>query len=231
MRFNSAHEFLLYVDGKSMWGGECVQLFNGFMKEMYGSENQIFCTASGYAKDIWNQRKTNGVLKFFDEVPVNKMVDGDWVIYDNCKYAQHSHIGMFRKDNGNGTFVCLQQNDYRHPKSTAQDNNTYDGIMGALRLKDWHKEEKENNIKYLNLNPEADTWRVYPMNVVPTVGNECKTLYPSKFNGLSYTIKGYTQSNVAIIETRDYGQVQIYIGQDVANMFSITDSPVYGLVK
>ena len=95
----------------------------------------------------------------------------------------------------------------------------------------YHKEEKENNIKYLNLNPEADTWRVYAMNVAPVKGNECKELMPSKFGGLSYTVKGYTQPNVAIIETRDYGQVQIYIGKDVANMFSITDSPVYGLVK
>lgn len=69
------------------------------------------------------------------------------------------------------------------------------------------------------------------MNVAPVIGNECKILYPSKFGGLSYTLKGYTQTNVAIIETRDYGQVQIYIGQDVSSMFSITDSPIYGLVK
>lgn len=104
---------------------------------------------------------------------------------------------------------------------------------------EWKKESEVNipqpqpssNIQYLNLSPKADTWRVYTMNVAPVVGNECKILYPSKFGGLSYTLKGYTQTNVAIIETRDYGQVQIYIGQDVANMFSITDSPVYGLVK
>ena len=91
--------------------------------------------------------------------------------------------------------------------------------------------EPSSNIQYLNLNPKADTWRVYPINVAPVKGNECKILYPSRFNGLSYTIKGYTQSNVAIIETRDYGQVQIYIGQDVSNMFDITNSPIYGLVK
>jgi murein DD-endopeptidase MepM/ murein hydrolase activator NlpD len=82
--------------------------------------------------------------------------------------------------------------------------------------------------KYINLSPEADTWRVYPMNVAPVVGNECKQLLPKQFGGLTYTIKGYTQSNVAIIETRDYGQVQIFIGHPLAE---VTDSPKYGLVK
>ena len=82
--------------------------------------------------------------------------------------------------------------------------------------------------KYLNLNPEADTWRVYPMNVAPVVGNECKELLPKQFGGLSYTIQGYTMDNVAIIETRDYGQVQIYTAHQLA---SITNSPIYGLVK
>lgn len=87
---------------------------------------------------------------------------------------------------------------------------------------------KEDTVKYLNLNHQADTWRVYAMNVAPVVGNECSMLYPSRFNGLSYTILGYTMDDVAIIETRDYGEVQIYINSPLA---SITDSPVYGLVK
>ena len=138
MKWNNADEFFQYVNGKSMWGGQCVQLFNGFMGEMY-NDTQIYCTEDGYADDIWEQRKTNGVLNYFDEVAIDQMVDGDWVIYGKCNFAPVSHIGMFRKDNGDGTFICLQQNDARHPESTGQDNNPYDGIIGALRLKDWHK--------------------------------------------------------------------------------------------
>ena len=84
---------------------------------------------------------------------------------------------------------------------------------------------------YLNLNSNIDTWRVYPMNVAPVKGNECMFLKPSKFGGLSYTIKGYTQPNVAIIETRDFGQVQIFIGAGTEGKYSITNSPVYDLVK
>lgn len=69
------------------------------------------------------------------------------------------------------------------------------------------------------------------MNVDPIVGNECSMLYPSKFEGLSYTIKGYSKNNVEIIETKDYGIVQIYIGQDISNMFNITKHPIYNLIK
>ena len=85
-----------------------------------------------------------------------------------------------------------------------------------------------NKVKYLNLSIEADTWRVYKLDVAPVIGNECKKLLPSKFGGLSYTVKGYTSESVAIISTRDFGDVQIYIKHVLA---SITDSPIYGLVN
>lgn len=87
---------------------------------------------------------------------------------------------------------------------------------------------KPCEVEYLNLNAEADTWRIYPMGVSPIVGNECGVLYPSKFGGLSYTVKGYTMNEVAIIETRDYGQVQIFINTPLADLSS---TPRYDLVK
>lgn len=144
MRWNSPHEFYLDVDGKSVGGGQCVQLFNTFMSEMYGVE--ILCTDSGYAKDIWNQKEYNGMLNYYDVVPVDKMVDGDWAVYGNCDYAPYSHIAMFRLDNGDGTGIFLQQNDSRHPLYTGQDINPYAGIMGAFRLRDWH--QVDARVKY-----------------------------------------------------------------------------------
>ena len=51
------------------------------------------------------------------------------------------------------------------------------------------------------------------MNVVPVVGNECGKLLPSKFGGLTYDILGWTQPDVAIIQTRDFGKVQIYVAK------------------
>ena len=151
-------------------------------------------------------------------------------------YAIGNHCHM---EIGKGEYVgtWFKNNDGVYMLYNAVKPNEYlcvpdDYVIRADGGYKWRKEsEVVEPVQYLNLSPEADTWRVYTMDVVPVVGNECKELLPSKFGGLSYTIKGYTQPNVAIIETRDFGQVQIYIGQDVSNMYSITNQPVYGLVK
>ncbi len=65
----------------------------------------------------------------------------------------------------------------------------------------------------LYLPRSAKTWRVYPMGVPPVVGNECGKLLPSKFGGLTYDIEGFTMPDVAVIQTRDFGKVQIYVAK------------------
>lgn len=57
----------------------------------------------------------------------------------------------------------------------------------------------------------ATSWRVYKVGDKPIKGNECGFLKPSKFGGLEYNILGYSSKDVAIIQTRDFGKVQIYI--------------------
>ncbi|MEN2465190.1 N-acetylmuramoyl-L-alanine amidase [Ornithinibacillus sp. JPR2-1] len=64
--------------------------------------------------------------------------------------------------------------------------------------------------KYLHLPSSINSWRVYPLEVSPVKGNEVGFLNPGKFGGLTYEILGSTQAHVYIIETRDFGRVQIY---------------------
>ena len=81
---------------------------------------------------------------------------------------------------------------------------------------DWKKatDVKEPSISLtLYLPGSATTWRVYPIGVAPVVGNECGKLLPSKFGGLTYDIEGWSQPDVAIIQTRDFGKVQIYVAK------------------
>lgn len=77
----------------------------------------------------------------------------------------------------------------------------------------WESEVQETqpSVATLILPASAESWRVYPMDKAPIVGNECGKLLPSKFGGLEYEIKGWTQPDVAIIDTRDFGRVQIYV--------------------
>lgn len=90
------------------------------------------CTKSGYVIDIWTERKTSGILNEYKEVS-RPYRDGDIIIFDRCKQAPLSHICIFRKDNGNGTFVALGQNQGAPGGVFNQINMTYDGIAGALR--------------------------------------------------------------------------------------------------
>ena len=194
------------IDVDGAYENQCVDLFNYFNKLMNGGV-YINCRPSGYAKSIYENRANNGVLNYYDVVPINKMQDGDWAIWGNCKAAPDSHIAMFRRDNGNDTGVFLSQT-YR--QVVVEQNISYFGLIGALRPKQY----ASNNIgttQKVYLPAAATSWRIYPLDKQPTKGNECGYLKPSKFGGLEYDILGWSMKDVAIIQTRDYGKVQIYI--------------------
>lgn len=59
--------------------------------------------------------------------------------------------------------------------------------------------------------PAVPAWRVYPLNKPPVVGNEVGKIAPAKFGGLTYPIISMPNPNVAIIKTRDFGTVQIWV--------------------
>jgi len=196
--------------------GQCVSLIQQYISQCLEQPAK----ARGNAKD-WIQSYVNEGLGH----TVSDQRTGDIIVFPN-EADGYGHIAIYTDGK------LYDQNNLRHDNGCAGYVDIFSWDFVTLRPNtDVIVSEPISNIQYLNLSPKADTWRVYPMNVAPVIGNECKILYPSKFGGLSYTLKGYTQTNVAIIETRDYGQVQIYIGQDVSSMFSITDSPIYGLVK
>lgn len=67
--------------------------------------------------------------------------------------------------------------------------------------------------KTVTLPSSASSWRVYPTNKAPVIGNECGYLYPSKFGGLTYDILATPQTDVVTIQTRDYGKVNIYVAK------------------
>ena len=74
--------------------------------------------------------------------------------------------------------------------------------------------KEPSNTQTLILPASADSWRVYSLNVAPVVGNECAKLAPKKYGGLEYEIKGWTQPDVAIIDTLMFGRVKIYVASN-----------------
>ncbi|MDC4240878.1 N-acetylmuramoyl-L-alanine amidase [Clostridium tertium] len=81
-----------------------------------------------------------------------------------------------------------------------------------------------SNKKYLNLKPHVTSWRVYPLDKAPVVGNECAKLAPATYGGLSYKILE-DKGDIKIIKTEMFGKVQIYAPRD--NDSSITENPIY----
>lgn len=72
----------------------------------------------------------------------------------------------------------------------------------------------------LHLPESVNRWRVYPLGKPAKVGYECGYLKPSKFGGLDYDIIKMVSSNVAIIKTRDFGTVQIYVAKSTGAIIS-----------
>ena len=54
------------------------------------------CTNSGYVKDIWEQRYSNGILDYFDEV--EKLEGNEVCIFTENEWTPVSHVAMFVAD-------------------------------------------------------------------------------------------------------------------------------------
>ena len=115
---------------------QCVDLAK-YYNDCYFSPFQVYCSTTGYAKDWANNKYTNGLLDYYDETTINNMIKGTLVVWGNCRVAPDSHIGFFVKDNGDGTFQCLQQNA-PYPYVTLS-NISYDGLIGAFIPKNIEK--------------------------------------------------------------------------------------------
>lgn len=149
----SPHEYFLSVIGKGFdtdgYGYQCVAGFKQFCKSQLGVDfyHKSICyggNPSEYAYRIWYNFDSLGLGKYFDKVAPNKMVDGDWAVWNyGSKPCPYSHIAMFRKDNGNGTGIFLGQNQIPNNAKFSQVSISYSGILGGLRPKIYHQAQGE----------------------------------------------------------------------------------------
>lgn len=93
------------IDG--YYGSQCWDGYAYYMQKLgYKYAN---CTTSGYVKDIWENRKVNGMLDSCIEVTT--MQQGDICVFrDGNSFTPLSHIAIFMKDMGKGKGLFLGQN-------------------------------------------------------------------------------------------------------------------------
>lgn len=104
----------LYYEYRSKFMNKCVDMDGGFPTYQpyqcwdgyahycnYLGYPYANCTSSGYAKDIWENRKTNGMLNNFTESNVLK--PGSITVFKESKETPYSHVAIFDSD-VNGTY-------------------------------------------------------------------------------------------------------------------------------
>lgn len=80
--------------------------------------------------------------------------------------------------------------------------------------------------QYINLKPmiEYPKYGYYELNVTPIYTNISGHLLPYELGGISYKIIEWINNTVVKVQTRDFGQVQLYVDSTRA---TITNSPTY----
>lgn len=69
-----------------------------------------YCTTTGYVWDIWENRKSNGMTKYCDEVLTSQCRKGDIIVFRPSGSCPFSHIGVVASAPTNGMVLVLGQN-------------------------------------------------------------------------------------------------------------------------
>ena len=115
------------VDIDKAYGVQCVDLFKAFTKENYNVWD--YDCGNGLASGLWLNRKSKPYYKYFDEVSINNLQDGDWCFWNTgSRDCPDSHVAMYYQDK------FLGQNQAGVKKATLI-NISKNGMLGALRPK------------------------------------------------------------------------------------------------
>lgn len=179
----------------------------------------IHCRESGYVKDVANQRKTNGILDFCDDVGLKATLQpGDICVWGNCKACPSSHIAIYDHDEGQKAVFFSGQNQPYAYVNIAE--IPVSGIIGVFRPK-----------IFANQKPKP----VKKADQILTVGSVCRSegFYIEKLNhikqlGYNSWVGGwFPLKDVDEVDKRDGKQDQIvHIGSGVAFKGKLTVTKV-----
>ncbi|MEG1705093.1 MAG: CHAP domain-containing protein [Clostridia bacterium] len=196
------------VDTDGYYGKQCMDLYNYFCNNVLGLQN----VGADYAKNILNNPNIMNNVERINNYPEFVPQKGDIAVFTGGNYG---HVAICLGEGDLKAFKTIDQNWVEQQLTEEWHNYTYLSPLVFLRPKN-QENIVEPSVQTVTLPASVQSWRVYPLNKQPIVGNECGKLFPSKFGGLTYEILRWTQKNVAVIKTRDFGEVQIYVGVDTS---------------
>lgn len=152
------------IDGQGTL--ECVDAFKIFTEVQYGFHN--YNTTSGYAEGLWTYRRDKPYYSYFDEVSINNLQNGDWVIWDYGGNHPDSHIAMYY----NGQFFGMNQLGVRTFTLVSDDTNN---VLGVLRPKIYNNLTWVSRDDYLNQS-EMENNATIIINYYRSIGLEDRTI-------------------------------------------------------
>lgn len=110
MGFNEYHTSRLgrYLDVDGFYWAQCWDGYADYCQFL--GVPYANCTITGYVQDIWTQRNSNGMTKYFDEVPFDQCRAGDIIVFRPQNQTPLSHIGICASGNNAGQVLVFGQN-------------------------------------------------------------------------------------------------------------------------
>ena len=93
----------------------------------------IHCSMTGYVEDTWKLRHKSGILQYFDAIPADQIIVGDWIIWGkDYSLTPKSHVAM----------AWVNRQSFGQSQSGIKQANLvsyldWNRALGAFRLKQW----------------------------------------------------------------------------------------------
>lgn len=119
------------VDGS--YGFQCWDLWAKCCVDNGVPLSVIHCSLTGYVEDTWKLRNKSGILQYFDAIPADQIIVGDWIIWGkDYSLTPKSHVAM----------AWVNRQSFGQSQSGIKQANLvsyldWSRALGAFRLKTW----------------------------------------------------------------------------------------------
>ena len=137
-----------YIDIDGYYGAQCWDLYARYCQ--YLGVPFANCTVTGYVQDIWTNRNSNGMVKYFDEIPFDQCRAGDIIVFRPQNETPLSHIGICASGNVMGKVLVLGQNQGGSGAVNEVWLPLTDSFPTVFRIKPKKQTQYDGNVKPVN---------------------------------------------------------------------------------
>ncbi|MFT4471690.1 CHAP domain-containing protein [Arthrobacter sulfonylureivorans] len=204
---------------------QCKDLADQYGMEIFGTKLFV-AIGAGDAKFVLARANTKYWTVIKDDFGNANQIPqrGDLIVWGGNANNPSGHVALVEKADQYGVDVFQQDGFNRftptHRARLGYDNKYTGRVIGWLRPKLTVTAKVAAVVKpkktYVQLPKTATRWGIYRKGVAPVTRNIFAYLRPKKFGGIEYQVQKWMDKNktVALIKTRDYGLVQIYVGKE-----------------